>query len=45
MIDPSYLGTSNYVVQTIGNALAMLDAMIAAGLYGNIGVKEKFHGS
>ncbi|KAJ5495145.1 amino acid transporter [Penicillium diatomitis] len=39
VINPSYLGISNYVVQTIGNVFAMIGAMIAAALYGNIGVK------
>lgn len=39
VINPSYLGVSNYAVQTAGNVFAMLSALIAAALYGNIGVK------
>ncbi|KAJ5215108.1 hypothetical protein N7468_010787 [Penicillium chermesinum] len=38
-INPSYLGISKYSVQTAGNVFAMVSAVIAAGLYGNIGVK------
>ena len=42
--NPSYLGISPYNWQTAGNVLAMVTALIAAGLYGNIGVKGKvFH--
>ena len=37
--NPSYLGISPYNWQTAGNVLAMVTALIAAGLYGNIGVK------
>ena len=39
VVNPSYLGISQYGVQTAGNVFAMLSAVIAAGLYGNIGVK------
>lgn len=39
--NPSYLGISPYAWQTVGNVLAMLSALIAAALYGNIGVKGK----
>ena len=39
--NPSYLGISPYNWQTAGNVLAMVTALIAAGLYGNIGVKGK----
>ena len=39
MVNPSYLGVSGYVLQTVGNAIAMVSATIAAALYGNIGVK------
>ena len=41
-VNPSYLGISNYGIQTAGNVFAMLSAVIAAGLYGNIGVKGVF---
>lgn len=40
--NPSYLGISPYNWQTAGNVLAMVSALIAAALYGNIGVKGKF---
>lgn len=36
---PAYLGISAYDVQTAGNSLAMVAALIAATLYGNIGAK------
>lgn len=36
---PSYLGISNYNLQTAGNSLAMVSALISATLYGNIGLK------
>ena len=39
--NPSYLGISGYGWQTTGNVLAIVSALIAAGLYGNIGVKGK----
>jgi len=38
---PSYLGISNYAFSTAGNSLAIVSALIAATLYGNIGVKGK----
>ncbi|KAJ5913617.1 hypothetical protein N7504_002500 [Penicillium tannophilum] len=38
-INPTYLGISKYSIQTAGNVFAMLSGVIAAGLYGNIGVK------
>ena len=38
-INPSYLGIGPYGLQTAGNVFAMLSAVIAAALYGNIGVK------
>jgi hypothetical protein len=41
-INPSYLGISKYSIQTAGNVFAMITAIIAAGLYGNIGVKGMF---
>ena len=37
--NPSYLGISPYTWSTVGNALAMVTALIAAALYGNIGLK------
>ena len=40
---PSYLGISPYNWQTAGNALAMVSALIAAALYGNIGVKVLYN--
>ena len=42
---PSYLGISPYGWQTTGNVLAMISALIAAALYGNIGVKGKLRSS
>ena len=38
-INPSYLGISKYNLQTAGNVFAMVSAVIAAALYGNIGIK------
>jgi hypothetical protein len=40
-INPTYLGIGQYNLQTAGNVFAMLSAVIAAALYGNIGVKGK----
>jgi hypothetical protein len=37
--NPSYLGISPYAWSTTGNVLAMVTALIAAALYGNIGLK------
>jgi hypothetical protein len=37
--NPSYLGISPYTWSTVGNSLAMVTAIIAAALYGNIGLK------
>ena len=37
--NPSYLGISPYNWSTAGNALAMITALIAAALYGNLGLK------
>jgi len=39
VVNPSYLGVSGYTLQTVGNVLAMVSALIAAALYGNIGIK------
>jgi hypothetical protein len=38
-INPSYLGIGPYNLQTAGNVFAMVSAVIAAALYGNIGIK------
>lgn len=40
--NPSYLGIAGYGYQTAGNLLAIFSAVIAAGLYGNIGLKGMF---
>lgn len=39
--NPAYLGISAYGLQTAGNSLAMVSSLIAATLYGNIGVKGR----
>ncbi|KAJ7851237.1 putative amino acid transporter [Mycena olivaceomarginata] len=39
IINPSYLGIGPYNLQTAGNVFAMVSAVIAAALYGNIGIK------
>ncbi|KAI9649665.1 hypothetical protein NHQ30_002246 [Ciborinia camelliae] len=36
---PSYQGVSPYAWQTVNNIIAFISALIAAGLYGNIGIK------
>lgn len=36
---PAYLGISQYGLSTAGNSLAIVSALIAATLYGNIGIK------
>jgi hypothetical protein len=38
-VNPSYQGISTYAWQSVGNILATVSGLIAAGLYGNIGVK------
>lgn len=38
-VNPSFQGVSVYAWQTVGNIIGFLSALIAAGLYGNIGVK------
>lgn len=43
VINPSYLSLSPYSWQTTGNVLAMISSLIAAGLYGNIGVKVLYN--
>jgi len=42
-VNPSYQGVSPYAWQTFGNALAVVSALIAAGLYGNIGIKVLYN--
>ena len=42
-VNPAYQGVSPYAWQTVGNVLAVLSALIAAGLYGNIGVKVLYN--
>lgn len=37
--NPSFQGVSTYGWQTVGNTLTLVSGLIAAGLYGNIGVK------
>ncbi|KAI0528503.1 transmembrane amino acid transporter protein-domain-containing protein [Xylaria digitata] len=37
--NPAYLGVSDYGWQTAGNTLTLLSGLIAAALYGNIGIK------
>lgn len=39
VLNPSYLGISKYSIQTAGNVFAILSSVIAACLYGNIGIK------
>ncbi|KAL9623760.1 MAG: hypothetical protein Q9160_001991 [Pyrenula sp. 1 TL-2023] len=36
-------GMSNYAWQTVGNMIAILSSLIAAGLYGNIGIKVLYN--
>ena len=43
VINPSYLGISGYTLQTVGNVFAMVSAIIAAALYGNIGIKVLYN--
>ncbi|KAG0209750.1 hypothetical protein BGX28_009970 [Mortierella sp. GBA30] len=40
----AYQGVSKYSWQTFGNALAIVTAMVCAGLYGNIGIKVAYIG-
>ncbi|KDQ54670.1 hypothetical protein JAAARDRAFT_60621 [Jaapia argillacea MUCL 33604] len=35
----AYQGVSKYAWQTMGNAIAMITGIVAAGLYGNLGIK------
>ncbi|KAF8920893.1 hypothetical protein BGZ52_011854, partial [Haplosporangium bisporale] len=38
----AYQGVSTYAWQTVGNVLALITGIIAAGLYGNIGIKVAY---
>lgn len=40
---PSYMGVSVYGWQTAGNIISLVSALIAAGLYGNIGIKVLYN--
>lgn len=42
-VNPSYLGIAPYGLQTAGNVFAMVSSIIAAALYGNIGVKVLYN--
>jgi hypothetical protein len=39
----AYQGVSRYAWQTVGNALALVTGIIAAGLYSNIGIKVAYY--
>ena len=41
--NPSYQGVSIYAWQTAGNMISLVAALIAAGLYGNIGIKVVYN--
>ena len=41
--NPSYQGVSIYGWQTAGNMITLIAALIAAGLYGNIGIKVLYN--
>jgi len=43
VVNPSYVGIGGYNIQTAGNSFAMASAVIAAALYGNIGVKVLYN--
>ncbi|KAK8104889.1 amino acid transporter [Apiospora kogelbergensis] len=43
-INPSYLGISEYRLQVAANTFAMVAILIAAALYGNIGIKVIYNG-
>jgi hypothetical protein len=38
-VNPSFQGVSVYAWQTVGNVIGFTSSLIAAGLYGNIGIK------
>ena len=40
---PSYMGVSPYGWQTAGNMITLIAGLIAAGLYGNIGIKVLYN--
>ena len=40
---PSYQGIGPYAWQTVGNVITLIGALIAAGLYGNIGIKVLYN--
>jgi hypothetical protein len=42
-VNPAYQGVNPYAWQTFGNVLAVLSGLIAAGLYGNIGIKVLYN--
>ena len=42
-VNPSFQGVSPYAWQTVGNVIGFLSALIAAGLYGNIGIKVLYN--
>jgi hypothetical protein len=42
-VNPAYQGISPYAWQTVGNVIGFVSALIAAGLYGNIGVKVLYN--
>jgi hypothetical protein len=42
-VNPSYQGIAPYAWQSVGNVLAIVSGLIAAGLYGNIGVKVLYN--
>ncbi|KAK7012204.1 aa-trans domain-containing protein [Favolaschia claudopus] len=39
----AYQGVSRYALQTFGNVISLISGIIAAGLYGNIGIKVVYH--
>lgn len=41
--NPSYQGVSIYSWQTVGNMVSLISALIAGGLYGNIGIKVVYN--
>jgi hypothetical protein len=41
--NPSYQGVSIYSWQTVGNMITLIAALIAAGLYANIGIKVAYN--
>ncbi|KAF7886288.1 hypothetical protein EAF00_010391 [Botryotinia globosa] len=42
-VNPSFQGVSPYAWQTVNNIIAFMSALIAAGLYGNIGIKVLYN--